>query len=241
MPKEQTVNKETPVVPPLILSVAGSPKVGKTTFALTFPEPIILFSFDLGYDPILKRFPGKQITIKTYPLPIIDSVRGSGVQKEIQAVWDEFNKDYKSAASGKDFNTLVIDTGTNLYEIARIARAAELGQANIMQHQYGDVYSRIRALIQRVQLTGKNLVITHYLRDKYIDDKNTGDKELDGCKIIEGAVDIATWMVKKSEKARDGKVTITTTLQVKDSRYREIEGLEIDNPSYEDLVAALGV
>jgi hypothetical protein len=225
---------------PISVTLIAPPKTGKTHTGFTFPDPLVLFSFDLGYQPVLKKFKGKNIIIHDYPVPIMETATGKDAQAEVKVVWDRFQKDFKLECAKKDSRTMMIDTGTHLYEIARIARASELGQTNLLQHQYGDVYARIRALIQTARINGKCFVITHHVRDKYIDDKATGELDLDGCKIIPGEVDIVMWLDDKEITVDKKKQTITTG-KITASRWREIKGLELDDPNYDDIVAMLGV
>ncbi len=245
-------NKNEPVeMFPISVTAVAAPKAGKTHFALTFPEPIVLFSFDIGYEPVLKKFKGKNVKVIVYPMPIIDSVRGKAQQSEVKEIWDKFSKDYKDACADPKVQTLIIDTGTHLYELARIARSRELQQENLMPRDYGDVYARLRAFIQRARLSpcempsgkirqGKNLVITHHVRDEYVNEKSTGNKEIDGCKIIEGEVDLVLWIEKRITKEK-GMPKVTSIISVKDSRWRELEGLVTEDSTYSDLVALLGI
>lgn len=236
------------MIPNLIVSVAGVPKSGKSHLALTFPEPVVIFSFDIGIEPVLKHFPDKQIKVVTYPVPIVDSVKALGMQKELRGIWDTFVSDYRKQTENKDVQTLVIDTATAVYEIARVARAAELGQENLLQFQYGDVYARMKSLIQRPRIAGQNLVLTHYLRDRYVNDMNTGEKELDGWRHTEGEVDIVLRVRKEVRKLPKGERAVFFVATLTDNRYDPTaDGTEFEyragEPSnfYEDLAAVLGV
>ena len=229
------------VTPNIICSIAGEPKTGKSHLALTFPAKLVVFSLDVGIDPVLAKFKGKDIEVKMYPLPIIDSVKGTGMGKEILAIWRQMNDDIKAATEDPEVKSIVIDTATALYELARIARAAELGQENLLQFQYGDVYARMKAIIQRPRIAGQNLVLTHYLRDKYIKEQNTGEKELDGWRHTEGEVDLVlvTRRELKTEKGGKKKSIIVTT--IKDNRYDlALNGVELEMATYDDLAALVG-
>ena len=50
----------------LLLNVWGPPKAGKTTLALTFPEPIYYFNFDLGLEQHIGRIAEKQMFVSQY-------------------------------------------------------------------------------------------------------------------------------------------------------------------------------
>lgn len=233
------------MIPNLVVSISGHPKTGKSHLALTFPAPMVVFSFDIGLDPVLKKFEGKDIVVKTYPIPIIDSVKALSFQKDLKGIWDSFVNDLKKATENVKIKTLVIDTWTAVYEIARIARASELGLQNIVQHQYGDVYARLRSLIQRPRIAGQNLVLTTYLRDRFVGDQNTGEPELDGWKRTESEVDVVLWTRRDVQTVMEAnkpiKKNVITTL-IKDNRYDlDINGKELTMANYNDLVAVLGV
>lgn len=227
--------------PNLIVSVSGAPKTGKTHISLSFPAPLLLFSFDIGYEPVLAKYEGKEIEVKTYPIPIIDSVKPTPYAREI---YQQFTKDYKQAIEGTSYKTVVVDTATALYELGRHCRAEELRQENLLQFQYGEVYARLTAVITRARLAGVNLVLTHYMREKYVGNEGTGEMELDGFKRTEGLVDIVLETRRetrvKSGKG-GGKDTIIVT-RIKDNRYDlSLNEKELEMANYDDLLALLGV
>lgn len=236
---------EVDMVPNLIVSISGTPKTGKSHLALTFPAPLVVFSFDVGLEPVLAKFPNKEIDVKTYPVPIVDSVKATGFQKEIKGVWDSFNDDLKRTTGNIKVKTLVVDTWTAVYELARIARACELGQENLLQFQYGDVYLRLKALIQYPRLAGQNLVLTTYLRDRYVKDSNTGEKELDGWRGTESEVDVVLWTRKERKSLPGGQKRNVIITLIKDTRYDDenltLSGQELEMATYDDIIAVLGV
>ena len=61
------------LAPNILASISAKPKSGKTHLSFTFPEPIKVFSFDLGADYVRTKFPDKQIDIKSFVLPVIES------------------------------------------------------------------------------------------------------------------------------------------------------------------------
>ena len=228
--------------PNLIVSIAGAPKSGKSHLALTFPDPMLVFSFDIGLEPVLVKFPDKAIEVKTYPIPIVDSVKPRPYAKEI---YGQFTKDYKEAIEGGTWKTVVIDTATALYELGRHCRAEELGQENLLQFQYGEVYARLTAVILQPRLNGINLVLTHHLREKYVANEATGAMELDGFKRTEGLVDLVLetrrevrTVVKENKKGRQNYIVT----YIKDNRYDlDLNGEEVEMATYDDLLALLGV
>lgn len=217
------------MIPNLFVSVAGEPKTGKTHFALTFPDPLALFSFDLGAEFVASKFPGKQIDIFKYPVPIIDSVHPKPYAEEFYL---QIKDDYEKAVTSGVYNTVVIDTATALWEIVRHAYTEEKNRKQIVKVEYAEPNARMSWFLLQPNVAGVNLVATHYLRDRYIDDKNTGQKEQDGFRRTHGLADLVltTEMLKSVVKG-----TIFA------DRYdRELNGYEFDDPTYDDLVAVHG-
>lgn len=234
-----------PVVPNIIVAVNSLPKSGKSHFMLTFPKPLMVFSFDIGLEPVLKKFPGQDIIVKTYPLPIIETVRAVGFKKDILGIWQAFVEDYRKVIADTQVRSIGLDTATALYEICRIARTGELGR-ELDPVEYGDVYLRMKALVQQARLSGQNLVLTHYLKDVYVGREPTGEKVLDGWKHTEGEVDVV--LMLRRERSKDkGKPGDKVILTIKDNRYDmalngwETELLAPGLTSYDDLATALGI
>jgi hypothetical protein len=217
------------------------PKSGKTFLALSFPKPLIIFSLDIGIERVLRNLTPEeqaQITVKTYNIPIVDTMRP---QPYAQKFWREMTKDYEDALKLGTYKTIVVDTGTLLYELARHAYAEELGIKNLMPVMYGEVYTRLSALILKARLAGMNVVWTHYLREKYIDDKNTGELEMDGYKRAEGIVDMVITMqcvTKKVGSKVDNRIVATVDKCGFDFK---LNGTEIENCKYKDIIDLLGV
>lgn len=232
----------TKVVPNIIVAISGEPKTGKSHWSLTFPAPIVVFSFDQGIEPVLKSFPDKKVTVKTYELPLIETVRALGQKKDILEVWNNFKKDFQIATEDASVKTIVIDTSTALYEIARIARTGELGR-ELDPTEYGDVYLRMKALFQRCRISGQNLVLTHYMKAVYKDGKETSEKKIDAFRYTESEVDLSLITEKVTEaKVGGGKQTkIVTT--IKETRYDALNltGFEFINGTYDDIVSVLGL
>ncbi len=241
MGKEKEVTR-----PNLLVSIAGSPKTGKTHLAFTFPEPIKVFSFDFGARLVASKFKGKQIDIVEYPLPIMDTLSSKPYADELEKMAKQVRKDIAEAIDSGEYKTVVIDTLAALWEIIRLAAAAEenrdkLGRAR----DYGEVNVQVKSIFTRAALHGVNLVVISYLKDKYVDDKPTGSTVIDGWKHTEGAADIClqTRRESRSVKGDDGKfakknVVVTT---VTDSRFDLDSGQEYDMLDYETLAALLGI
>ncbi len=227
------------IIPNIVVSVEALPKSGKSHFMLTFPDPMVVFSFDIGLEPVLRKFSSKNIKVITYPIPIIDTIRAVGFKKEIATIWGKFNDDFKKVTEDISVKTIGIDTGTAWYELCRIGRTGELGR-ELDPTEYGDVYLRLKAQLQRARVAGQNVVITHYLKDVYSDQKPTGEKVVDGWRHVEGEVDLVLLLRLERLSGKDKGDKIVAT--IKTSRWGlDLNGRELDNPTYEDIAAVLGI
>ena len=235
------------IIPNIVAVIEGLPKSGKTHLAMTFPDPMVVFSLDVGADIVRRKFPSKKIDIKTYPIPIVESVKGTGLQKELLGIWKQLKADYQAATESREVKTIVVDTATALYEIARIARAAELGQENLLKFQFGEVYAQLKGLVQRGRVAGQNIVWTHYLKDIYRNDVATGELGIDGWRYVEGEADVILIIRKEfvsytdpTTRKVEKRVAMITT--IKDCRFdRNIDGKELRDATYEDISALMGL
>lgn len=230
------------IIPNLITAISGEPKTGKSHLALTFPDPITIFSFDQGIEPVMKNFVGKKIAVMTYELPLVETVRAIGQKKQILDIWNNFKADYIKATEDKEVKTIIIDTATAAYEIARIARTGELGR-ELDPNEYGDVYLRMKALIQRARLSGQNLILTHYMKEIYKGGEPTGEKKIDAFRYTESEVDLSLITTRVTEVLPDRKKSTRIVTTIKETRYDALNltGFEFVNGTYGDIVSVLGL
>jgi hypothetical protein len=117
----------------LVIMAYGPEKCGKTHFALTGPGPIFIFNFDDGLEVMVNKFikagkDAKEILEKRYSVRIGNESDGSRAMRELE----EFRKDYIYALANA--KTVIIDTGTHLWDLARGAHFD--GSKNATQLQY---------------------------------------------------------------------------------------------------------
>lgn len=267
MTKEKTSEATAPIIPNIIINIEGQPGTGKTHLALTFPAPILLFSFDIGYRRVMRHFPGLDIDIKEYPIPIIDTMKPKPFARRF---WNQFYGDV-SAANGnvpvddapiggketavevaerkiiheervrlaeRKFKTIIVDTGTTLYEIARFARQEELGRP-IVPYEYGEIYARLRSVVMQSFYSGTNFVVVHHLKDRYVDDKNTGELETAGYGGLKAIVDTSLRMTTRLGKGEASNVVVSTFEKCGYDVF--LVGKELENATYDDLIAAMGL
>jgi len=193
-------------------------------------------SFDVGARFVIdKHFSDKEITLKEYSLPIVESTNEpvTGVEK----VWKDIQKDFDTACESGKFKTIVIDTGTALWEIVRYAYKEETSKMKLPPLGYVEPNARFLALFQKARAVGINFVITNHMKDEYANNQPTGEKVLDGFKRTAGYADICLSMTRVGEK-KDTKFVAT----IDDCRFDPfLTGEAIDMPDYDTLIAMIGV
>lgn len=158
----------------LICSVEGHPRTGKTHFALGGPEPILYIGMDSGGEGLLQKFrlKGKHI------LDIWLKPPAGLSQSEYQEAWVKAKHAISECISYGE-GTLVIDTDTEVYALARLAHFGKLTQ--VMPHHYGPVYAEMRDMVRRAYERPKlNVVYIYKTKPVYLNDHRTDQYEIDG-------------------------------------------------------------
>jgi hypothetical protein len=164
-----------------LISVEGKERTGKTTFGLSVPGPLVYLPLDPGMEGVIdKVLETKEILLPTKENGEIEkfNYREATSPKDYERLWDKFKTTYEVGLASREIKSLVIDTGTEAWELLRLARFGKLTQ--VMPHHYGPVNAEFRDLIKRVYETDKNLVIIHKVKKEYVNDKTTGEFERAG-------------------------------------------------------------
>jgi len=215
---------------PVRVRVTGNPGCGKSHFALTFPDPITVFDYDEGLDDLLDKdvFKDKEIEVIDCSLPIQWSTKKKTFGKK---EWEFFIEQYEIALEVS--KTVVIDTGTTFGEIVIAAVAETLGVKQLMPYQYGDRNAYIKAVVNMAKKAEVNLVFTQHMKDVYVNEQRTGEKEPDGWGRLGGLVDWDIFM--EVRRAKDG--TVATKSYINKCRLeRSIIGETYEDIDYASLV-----
>lgn len=160
----------------LIVNTMGKEKSGKTNLGLTAPGPIVLFDFDYGLEGVIGKFASdKDIYPSEYR---INEIAANAFITQ----FERFKKEFASALKEPEVRSIVVDTGTELWELARMARFGKLTQ--VMPHNYGPVNAEMRGLIRDAYSSDKNLILLHKMTEIYKNDKPTGTFGLAGFKDV---------------------------------------------------------
>lgn len=164
------------IIKRLILSVEGQEKEGKTSFALSAPDPIAIINMDIGLEGVIEKFGEKKIYVSDF------DYRDATDQKQWEAMWVKMKRAYMDALEDKSVRTIICDTGTEMWELCRLARLGKLTQ--VMPHHYGPPNAEMRDMIRRAYKHDKNVIWVHKMKDEYVKEVRTGKLERQGFKDI---------------------------------------------------------
>jgi len=155
----------------LVCSIEGWDKTGKTHLAMTAPEPIIYLDLDVGTEGVIEKFSKELLWYQ------VDQPEKLGNHRDVM---DRFGKIWADLltrvgeALQLEEGTLVIDTFTEAYEIARLAHFGKLAQ--VQPHEYAKCYSDLREILRLASKSKMNTILLHKLGKDF----HTGVPEMKG-------------------------------------------------------------
>ncbi len=157
----------------LVVNLYGREKTGKTHFALTAPEPIFFFNIDIGTKGVVDKFQVSGKKIYVYNV----RVRKGETIDVYKTLWTELKSRVEKVYDvGK--GTLVFDTGTEAYELCRLAAFGKLTE--VKPHHYAPVNAEWRELLRTAYDSPMNTIFIHKAKPKYVDNQRTKEYEVAG-------------------------------------------------------------
>lgn len=205
----------------LIASIEAREKCGKTHFAATAAElhgPVWYFDIDAGNEGVIEKFQvaGMKLYVKSVRVP-----RGAPQSKYVD-MWQDLKKSVSSVFAHNE-GTMVMDTSTEGFELARLAHFGKLTQ--VMPHHYTEVNSEWREFMKLAYDSTMSSIWIHKVKAQYINDKRTGVYELAGFNDMPYQVQINVVLGREKIKTDDGDDQLFTAT-VRDCRQNpKVNGL----------------
>jgi len=171
-----------------ILSLKGPPKSGKTYWGLAAPGPIAHFDSDWASESAREKFAAEK-EIYRYEIKTAREIEitNSGPNIEAEEEYNKFREAYYACLRDPGIRTVFGDTGTEIWELLRLAFFGRLTQVPPMK--YAPANEEYRKLIRAAYDTDKNLILTHRVKDEYVGDMGSGTSVRTGKKILSGFAD----------------------------------------------------
>jgi hypothetical protein len=179
----------------LVASVNGQPKTGKTHFSLTAPDPIFFINIDIGTEGVVDKFQAQGKSIYLYDVRVPRTA-----SKDIYVpMWENLKKIFEKVFKvGK--GSVVVDTDSEVYELARLAKFGKLTQ--VMPQHYTEVNNEYREILRLAYDSPMNALFIHKMKPKYIQNARTNEYEPSGMGDMEYNVQVNIEMHR--EAGEDG-------------------------------------
>lgn len=177
----------------LVISVGGPEKFGKNHVAFTAPDPIFCQTIDPGTEGVVKKYlKGGSLGLNK-DIQLGGGASGYGIEisedditdpnklaTAAQPVWEQWVTDYLYALDNA--RTVVWDTESDAWELIRLARLGELAPKTGRDrgNVWGPVNAEYRRLLRMAFDKNVNMIIIQKLKDVYVNDKKTGNKDHKG-------------------------------------------------------------
>lgn len=146
------------------ISVEGREKKGKTHFSLTAPGPMIYFNSDEGLDRVEPNVKFPNLDLRVVDIPdITRDGHPDKVADEALKVWEWLKIQHIKALDSA--RTVVYDSFTEIWELARLARFGKLTQ--VQSHHYGPVNREFHDFIREYSKYSANLILLHKVMPEF--------------------------------------------------------------------------
>lgn len=187
----------------MILGLYGEDKTCKSTLALSFPKPMVYMELDIGgfkracrnlpHLPIKEWYDKGLIKLEQYVMPVQGLDLTSAIAKPSKVIVGIEELFYQFVTSflrhlKDDTASIVVDTGTLLYEITCLGYLQEKQELQInpdgsikmgrdgklqilrtqlQREEYREPYVRMRGFLYQAKAAERHLVLTHHATDEY--------------------------------------------------------------------------
>jgi hypothetical protein len=167
----------------LFISVEGLQKCGKTEFGLSLPDPLYVLNLNHGLEGVIEKHvkKGRELYVESIQIPLTKELPGQAFTLLSTAATEQWRKailSLQEALREPTIKSIFIDTGSELWDLLRIARLGKLTQ--VMPVQYAAVNAEFRQLNQLLLCSGKKVVMSHKVKPEYVNDQKTNRFERAG-------------------------------------------------------------
>jgi len=190
----------TTTIPPvtdMIIGLYGEIKSSKSTFGLEFPDPVIIFDIDQGFDRAIGRVLAKNPDLTVCKVPssvdllgpdgqINAEYRANIICRELiepfvvpgqrltgyDSLWQRTRREVLQSYNTEWVKSVSIDTGTLLWKIAHTAKLERVRQRapnreRLIEIEYAEPNDEMREILLGARRSHKNLVMIHHTGPAY--------------------------------------------------------------------------
>lgn len=200
----------------LIASVWGNDKQGKSHFALTAPGPMVYINIDNGLEGVVEQFMSQKNIL-------LCDIHFTEDKASAEAAWGKFKGAYDGGLMNPAVRTVVIDTGTRLWELVRLKHFGQL--SGVMPTRYEKPNAEFNSsVLDAAYKSDKNVILLHKSGKEYINNTYTGGQEIKCYSDTGGAVQLNVKVYRDGKNGPFGLI-------VENSRHnKNVAGLELVEP-----------
>jgi len=158
----------------VVVCSRGLDKRGKTHWAMTAPGPMAIVALDTGTKEVANKFLGNKDLICAYYRVSGPYNDRTAAQEAAEKEWNAVKTSIVTAIQHPKLRTLVVDTGTELWELLRLAWFGKLD--HVMPQHYGPVNREMRDLVKGAyERDDLNVVWVHKVKKQYVQNKKGED------------------------------------------------------------------
>jgi AAA domain len=189
----------------VLISIEGQQKCGKTEFGLSMPGDLYVLNLNHGLVGVYEKHveAGKTLYVQDIMIPYTEKLPGEAFTLLAGAAAEQWKRailSLREAVKDPSISSIFIDTGSELWDLLRIARLGKLTQ--VMPIQYAAVNAEFRQLLQVLLTCGKNVVLSHKVKPEYVNDVKTNRFERSGFGDI--GFDVQIELVAEKDTKKDG-------------------------------------
>jgi len=214
----------------LIIATSGLQKRGKTHFALTAPGPIAVISLDIGgIRDVADKFKNK--TIYRYEVKKPDKSDNADWKGLLAGIQER----YFRVLDNKMVQTIVMDTGSDMWEIFRMAHLGRLEKVPPLK--YTELNRDFADFIRAAYDSHCNLILTHKVKKEYVSKPGSdmgswnGKYERAGFGDIDFLAQIVLEHDRVTTKDENGTPSTEFIVRILDCRINpSVIGMELQGP-----------
>jgi hypothetical protein len=176
----------------VFIEIIGEPAVGKTHLSLTFPKPLLI-----------DTTPKREARIIAYKVLGAEATKRYIHIKNYQELVEAINN------IGDDVKTVIIDTSSDLQELALEYELQRKDRKQLMPYEYGRLREMVDTDITEQVSQDKNLIFISQMDDEYIEGKRTGRRIPKGYKRAAFQADIRLLLYLAPETGTAGELEIS--------------------------------
>ncbi len=206
----------------LLIGSQSKERCGKTHWAVkTMPKPLAYIGIDFGHEGVIEKF--ASIVSGEEIIKFIINVPPVTEQSQYLAVWSKLNIAIQAAMRHPNVRSVVLDTGTDIWELLRLAEFGSLTKSGDVKHLYNVINQAYRSLIRMAYDREINLCVLHKVKKFY---------QVRQVMTSKGKQDQEYWDGVSYERAGFGEGGFLIQVQIEhlyDSSVKDIEGTTLED------------